>query len=68
MINRGDILNLNVRVHNLNNRYNFTIDNMVKGEFCFKSFNYIGSKMKLLDFIEETIKDYTGKNLKDIDS
>jgi adenine-specific DNA-methyltransferase len=68
MINRGDILNLNVRIHNLNNRYNFTIDNMVKGEFCFKSFNYIGSKMKLLDFIEETIKDYTGKGLKDIDS
>lgn len=68
MINRGDIINLNVKVYNLKNRYNFRIDKMPKVELCFKSFNYIGSKMKLLDFIEEKIKSYTGKDLKDIES
>jgi len=32
----------------------------------FPSFNYIGSKMKLLNFIETCIKKYTGKELKQI--
>lgn len=32
------------------------------------SFNYIGSKIKLLDFIGETIQKYTGKELDQIDS
>lgn len=32
------------------------------------SFNYIGSKIKLLDFIGETIQKYIGKDLKTIDS
>ena len=31
-------------------------------KLCFRSFNYIGSKMKLLDFIKESIFDYTGKS------
>lgn len=68
MINRGEIKNLKIKVYNLKNRYNFKVDKMVRGELCFRSFNYIGSKMKLLDFIELKIKEYTGKNLGEISS
>lgn len=68
MINRGDIKNLKVKVYNLKNRYNFKIDKMARGELCFRSFNYIGSKMKLLDFIESKIKEYTGKEFSEISS
>lgn len=68
MINNGDIKNLKVNVYNLKNKYNFKVSNMPKGELCFRSFNYIGSKMKLLDFIETKIKEYTGKDLKELES
>lgn len=68
MINRGDIKNLKVKVYNLKNKYNFKIDNMKNNELCFRSFNYIGSKMKLLDFIELKITEYTGKQLSEISS
>lgn len=68
MINRGDIKNLKVKVYNLKNKYNFKIDNMKNNELCFRSFNYIGSKMKLLDFIESKMTEYTGKRLGDISS
>ena len=34
----------------------------------YKSFNYIGSKLKLLDFITDCIKKYTNKQLNEIDS
>lgn len=33
-----------------------------------KSFNYIGSKLKLLDYIQETVENYTGKPLSGIES
>lgn len=68
MINRGDIKNLKVKVYNLKNKYNFKIGNMKNSELCFRSFNYIGSKMKLVDFIELRIKEYTGKQLGEINS
>lgn len=41
---------------------------MKNSELCFRSFNYIGSKMKLLDFIESKINEYTGKRLDEIRS
>lgn len=68
MINSGNITNLKIKDYNLKNRYNFKIDKMGRGELCFRSFNYIGSKMKLLEFIETKIKEYTGKDIKEIES
>lgn len=68
MINRGDIKNLKVKVYNLKNKYNFKIYSMKSSELCFRSFNYIGSKMKLLDFIESKIIEYTGKRLAETSS
>jgi adenine-specific DNA-methyltransferase len=63
MINNNYISNLCVNVYNLKTRYNFTVEKKtkMKSKLCFPSFNYIGSKMKLLDYINETIYDYTGK-------
>ena len=63
MINNNNVSNLCVNVYNLKTRYNFTVEknNKMKSKLCFPSFNYIGSKMKLLDYITETIYDYTGK-------
>jgi adenine-specific DNA-methyltransferase len=63
MINNNYVSNLCVNVYNLKTRYNFTVEknNKMKSKLCFPSFNYIGSKMKLLDYITETIYDYTGK-------
>ena len=34
---------------------------------CFPSFNYIGSKMKLLDYIKSSIEEYTKKKYDEID-
>lgn len=68
MINRGEIKNLKIKVYNLKNRYNFKIDSMKNSELCFRSFNYIGSKMKLLDFIESKMNEYTGKKMEEIES
>jgi adenine-specific DNA-methyltransferase len=63
MINNNYVSNLCVNVYNLKTRYNFTVEKKtnMKKKLCFPSFNYIGSKMKLLDYINETIYDYTGK-------
>jgi adenine-specific DNA-methyltransferase len=65
MINKGH-LNLKLDVYNLKTKYNFTVErkkeqDMGKSKLCFPSFNYIGSKMKLLDFIKTSVLDYTGK-------
>jgi adenine-specific DNA-methyltransferase len=62
LINNNMISNVCVNVYNLKTRYNFTVkrENM-KSKMCFPSFNYIGSKLKLLEYITETICDYTGK-------
>ena len=63
LINKNYVNNLCVNVSNLKKRYNFTVEkrDKMKSKLCFPSFNYIGSKMKLLDYINETIYDYTGK-------
>lgn len=39
---------------------------MVRSKLCFPSFNYIGSKMKLLDYIRDTVQDYTKKKYDEI--
>ena len=68
MIDEGYI-NLSYDVYNLKTKYQFKVekkrvDKMTK--LCFQSFNYIGSKMKLLDFIQKSVLDYTGKSYKEI--
>ena len=39
-----------------------TKEKNTKKKLCFQSFNYLGSKMKLLDFIKDTVCDYTNKS------
>jgi len=71
MIRNNYIKNVKVDVYSLKTKYYFKVDNkkktpMPRNKLCFPSFNYIGSKMKLLDFIRETIKTYTGKEYSEI--
>jgi len=70
MIRNNYIKNVNVDVYSLKTKYYFNVDNkrdlMPRNKLCFPSFNYIGSKMKLLDYISETVKNYTGKEYGEI--
>jgi adenine-specific DNA-methyltransferase len=76
LVNNRIIRGLTVREYKLENMYvfkvkkdNMDIDNTNMKQFTLPtSFNYIGSKIKLLPFIGETIKEYTGKQLEQIDS
>ena len=68
MIDKGYI-NLSYDVYNLKTKYKFKVEKKSVDKMtilCFQSFNYIGSKMKLLDFIKQSVSDYTGKSYKDI--
>jgi adenine-specific DNA-methyltransferase len=68
MIDRGYI-NLSYDVYNLKTKYKFKVEKQsvnTMPKLCFQSFNYIGSKMKLLDFIKQSISDYTGKSYKEV--
>jgi adenine-specific DNA-methyltransferase len=63
LIKNGEV-NLSVDVYNLKTKYQFKVTRQSKidmAKLCFPSFNYIGSKMKLLDFIKSSVLDYTGK-------
>jgi adenine-specific DNA-methyltransferase len=63
MIKSGYIENVYVDVYNLKTKYCFTVEkNTMAKKLCFQSFNYLGSKMKLLDFIKDTVCDYTNKS------
>jgi len=63
MIKSGYIENVSVDVYNLKTKYSFTVEkNTMVKKLCFQSFNYLGSKMKLLDFIKNTVCDYTNKS------
>lgn len=62
MIKGGYIENLCVDVYNLKTKYCFKVEKSMKKKLCFQSFNYLGSKMKLLDFIKDTVCDYTKKS------
>jgi len=63
MIKSGYIENVSVDVYNLKTKYSFTVEkNTMVKKLCFQSFNYLGSKMKLLDFIKDTVCDYTNKS------
>lgn len=68
MINNNWVKNVNVKVYNLKTKYYFKVKkkSMPKSKLCFPSFNYIGSKMKLLDYIHETISLYIGKDYNEI--
>ena len=72
MIRNNYIKNVNVNVYSLKAKYYFKVDTkekdlMPRNKLCFPSFNYIGSKMKLLGYIRETVKSYTGKDYDEID-
>lgn len=66
-------INLKYDVYDLCGKYKFKVNTKDKGKdkgkdkvemsksVRFPSFNYIGSKLKLLDFIRESIMSYTGK-------
>lgn len=79
MIKAGYITNLKLDVCNLKTKYKFKVNQEKKNtlkhievedmkKLCFRSFNYIGSKMKLLDFIRASISNYTGKGYDKIHS
>ena len=69
MIDSGCV-NLTYDVYNLKTKYSFTVESRQRSKMvklCFPSFNYIGSKMKLLDFIKTSVTDYTGRSYSEID-
>jgi adenine-specific DNA-methyltransferase len=68
MIQSDYISNFSVDVYNLKTKYQFTVEKKTEqgnvdkmSKLCFPSLNYIGSKMKLLEFIKTSICEYTGK-------
>jgi adenine-specific DNA-methyltransferase len=79
LIEYGYIENLKIRKFNLEYKYNISIEKMnnkedekdktiVKKTKVYKSFNYIGSKKKLLTFLEEKMGEYMGKSVDKIES
>lgn len=76
LIDSKIITGLSVQKLNLNTKYIFkvtkitkTLENMVKiNGISYKGFGYLGSKLNLLDFIGDSIKMYTKKELNGIES
>jgi adenine-specific DNA-methyltransferase len=66
MIGNGSISGLKVQSLKMQNKYCIKMGEMQV--ILPKSFNYIGSKIKLLPFIENAIQNYTCKSLNDIHS
>jgi adenine-specific DNA-methyltransferase len=70
MISNNYISAVNLDIYSLKTKYYFKVANkedlMPRNKLCFPSFNYIGSKMKLLDFIRKTIENYIGKGYSEI--
>jgi len=75
MIEYGYIENLKIKKYNLEYKYDISLDKSmnvtdkkVKRKGVYKSFNYIGSKKKLLTFLEEKMGEYMGKGISEIES
>lgn len=54
--------NMKQNMKEQNTKEHNTKEKNTKKKLCFQSFNYLGSKMKLLDFIKDTVCDYTNKS------
>ena len=54
--------NMKQNMKEQNTKEKNTKEKNTKKKLCFQSFNYLGSKMKLLDFIKDTVCDYTNKS------
>ena len=52
----------NMKEKEKNTKEKNTKEKNTKKKLCFQSFNYLGSKMKLLDFIKDTVCDYANKS------
>lgn len=60
-ISSGKISGISYTIYNSENL-------KIKKDNKFRTFNYIGSKFKLLEFVADTVEQYSGKKLKDIHS
>lgn len=70
MINTGALLGIDLEVFKLSKKYDIKVSKSPKPGPVgfFKSFNYIGSKFRLLDFIVEGIQEYTGQSIAQLQS
>lgn len=77
MIEYGYIENLKIKEYKMEYKYDISVDKSmsnvnnsegIKLGGVYKSFNYIGSKKKLLTFLEEKMEAYMGKGIKDVES
>lgn len=76
MIKEGEIEGIRVIEHRMENKYIFKVrkegnDDMDKMEIEIRrpsTFNYIGSKTKLLEFIGGTMEEYSGRKIGSIDT
>lgn len=70
MINTGALTGIDLEVFKLSKKYDIKVSKVPKPGPVgfFKSFNYIGSKFRLLDFIMGSIQDYTGQSVAELSS
>jgi adenine-specific DNA-methyltransferase len=70
MINTGALSGINLEVFKLSKKYDIKVSKDPKPTVVgfFKSFNYIGSKFRLLDFIMGSIQEYTGQSIEELES
>jgi adenine-specific DNA-methyltransferase len=68
LIRQGKIIGLAVEDMEMDNKYAITVEKAPKPARVFTSFNYIGSKMNLLDFVQECIQEYTKQDISKVNS
>jgi adenine-specific DNA-methyltransferase len=75
LVAKGLVKGVSCQEFLLNRKYDIKIEKKNKEVLAntslvpyFKTFNYIGSKFRLLDFITNNIKNYTGKSIEELGS
>jgi hypothetical protein len=70
MVKSGILRGVNTEVFGLSKKYDIKVSKPPKPDTTsfFKSFNYIGSKFRLLDFIIDSIQDYTNRSITELGS
>jgi adenine-specific DNA-methyltransferase len=70
MVKSGILNGINLEVFELSKKYDIKVSKTPKPDTTgfFKSFNYIGSKFRLLDFIIDSIQDYAGQSITELGS
>jgi hypothetical protein len=70
MVKAGILNGINLEVFGMSKKYDIKVSKTPRSDTVgvFKSFNYIGSKFRLLDFIINSIQDYTNKSITDLES